>query len=58
MQKKKILILPILFLCYEESACSLLLNYNKVYFAASLIAKPSDGRKNSENIKSAASLLL
>ena len=27
-------------LCYEVSACPLLLNSNKVYFASSLIAKP------------------
>jgi hypothetical protein len=41
MQKKKISIPPILFLYYEESACPLLLNFNKVYFASSLIAKPT-----------------
>ena len=41
MQKKKISIQPILFLYYEESACPLLLNFNKVYFASSLIAKPN-----------------
>ena len=33
--------MQILFLYYEESVCPLLLNYNKVYFASSLIAKPS-----------------
>ena len=41
MQKKKISIAPILFLYYEESVCSLLLNYNKVYLVSSLIAKPN-----------------
>ena len=41
MQKKKFSIPPILFLYYEESACPLLLNFNKVYFASSLIAKPT-----------------
>ena len=41
MQKKKFSIPPILFLYYEESACPLLLNFNKVYFASSLIAKPN-----------------
>ena len=35
------LIAPILFLYYELSVCPLILNYNKVYLAASLIAKPS-----------------
>ena len=29
-----------LFLCYELSACPLILNSNKVYFASSLIARP------------------
>jgi hypothetical protein len=39
--KKKNLIAPILFLYYELSVCPLILNYNKVYFPTSLIAKPS-----------------
>ena len=34
------LIAPNLFLYYELSVCPLILNYNKVYLAASLIAKP------------------
>ena len=38
--KKKVA--TILFLHYELSVCPLLLNYNKVYFASSLIAKPTD----------------
>ena len=29
------------FLCYELSACPLILNSNKFYFASSLIARPS-----------------
>jgi hypothetical protein len=41
MQKKKNLIAPILFLCYEESVCPLILKYNKVYFETSLITKPN-----------------
>ena len=40
MQKKKKLIAPILFLCYEESVCPLILKYNKFYFETSLITKP------------------
>jgi hypothetical protein len=40
-QKKKFLIAPILFLYYELSVCPLILNFNKVYLAASLIAKPT-----------------
>jgi hypothetical protein len=41
MQKKRILVAPILFLYYEESVYPFLLKYNKVYFASSLIAKPN-----------------
>ena len=39
--KKKKIIAPNLFLYYELSVCPLILNYNKVYLAASLIAKPN-----------------
>jgi hypothetical protein len=39
------LIVPILFLFYELSLCPLILNYNKVYLSASLIAKPMIGEK-------------
>jgi hypothetical protein len=35
------LIAPILLLYYELSVCPLILNYNKVYLAAALTAKPS-----------------
>ena len=35
------LIAPFLFLHYELSVCPLILNYNKVYLPASLIAKPN-----------------
>ena len=35
------LIAPILFIYYELSVCPLILKYNKVYLAASLVAKPS-----------------
>ena len=31
----------LIFLCYELSACTLLLNSNKVYFPSSLIARPT-----------------
>ena len=31
----------LLFLCYELSACLLILKSNKVYFSSSLIARPS-----------------
>ena len=40
MQKKIFLIAPNLFLYYELSVRPLILNYNKVYLAASLTAKP------------------
>jgi hypothetical protein len=33
----------LIFLCYEISACPLILNSNKVYFASSLIARPNPG---------------
>ena len=39
--KKIFLIAPILFLYYELSVCPLILNYNKVYRVASLIANPN-----------------
>ena len=39
--KKQLFIAPILFLYYELSVCPLILNYNKIYFLFSLIAKPS-----------------
>ena len=39
--KEKKIIAPRLFLYYELSVCPLLLNYNKVYLASSLIAKPT-----------------
>jgi hypothetical protein len=39
--KKKNLIQFLIFLCYELSVCPLIFNSNKVYFASSLIAKPS-----------------
>ena len=41
MQNFFFLIAPILFLCYEESVCPLILKYNKVYFVSPLIAKPN-----------------
>ena len=41
MQNFFFLIVPILFLYYEESVCPLILKYNKVYFVSSLITKPS-----------------
>jgi hypothetical protein len=40
-KKNKILIQFLIFLCYELSVCPLIFNSNKVYFASSLIAKPS-----------------
>ena len=40
-RKKKNLIAPIWYLYYELSVCPLLLKYNKVYLASSLIAKPN-----------------
>ena len=39
--KKKKSMAPILFLYSELSVCPLILNYNKVYLALSLIAKPN-----------------
>ena len=41
MQKKVFSIQFLIFLLYELSACPLLLNFNKVYFASSLIARPN-----------------
>ena len=41
MQKKKILMQFLIFFCYELSVCPLILKSDKVYFASSLIAKPS-----------------
>ena len=47
----KKLIMPILFLYYEKIVCPLLLNYNKVYFASLLIAKPNtDGNARFSSI--------
>ena len=40
-KKKFFSIQFLIFLLYELSACPLLLNSNKVYFATSLIARPS-----------------
>ena len=40
-KKKKISVKFSIFLCYELSACPLILTSNKVYFASSLIARPT-----------------
>ena len=32
----------LIFFCYEPSVCPLIFKSNKVYFASSLIAKPSE----------------
>ena len=50
--KKKISIQFLIFLCFELSACPLILNYNKVYFASSLIARPIlDGKNKDRRFK-------
>ena len=41
MQKKIFLMQFLLFFCYELIICPLIFKSNKVYFASSLIAKPT-----------------
>ena len=41
MQKKKFLMQFLIFFCYELIVCPLIFKSNKVYFASSLIAKPT-----------------
>ena len=45
MQKKKILMQFLIFFCYELIVCPLIFKSNKVYFASSLIAKPTVGTR-------------
>ena len=41
MQKKNFLMQFLIFFCYELSVCPLIFKSDKVYFASSLIAKPT-----------------
>ena len=41
MQKKNFLMQFLIFFCYEVIVCPLIFKPDKVYFASSLIAKPS-----------------